>query len=335
MRWHKHLYQKRRGFNFFISLSVYAAIILVFGKSLGISSNYFVLIPVIMASVCFGIKGGLLVGALGLPMNLTLFELLGHLEYSPESKLIAEIFGVTAGGTLGYFSDYFFKLQDEIRKRRETEDSLRMVLQEREILLRELHHRVKNNLNIIKSLVQLQLNRTDNEDFSRESEKLIQRIYSISLVHEQLFSHNFSSSAILLTDYLKELTSNITLSLEHRPVKITYRFDEDDRNLCMEDATPCGLIVNEVLTNCIKYAFDGIDSPQIEISVGAGERSHEITISDNGNGFDPSLAAGNGLGRKLISALVNQLKGTSEYISSPGRGTVFRLSFPVLESCRS
>ena len=333
MRIHRELYSSHRGFNFFLSVAVYIGIVLIFGHRLGISSNYFVLIPVVMGSICFGFAGGLVVGILGLPMNLILFELLGHMEFSPESKLIAEVFGISAGVFLGYFSDYFFKLQHEIQKRQETEEHLREALRDREVLLREVHHRVKNNLNIIKSLVQLQLNRSDNEEFSRESEKLIQRIYSISLVHEQLFSQNFTSS-IPLTEYIRELVSNVALSLDGRNVKIDFRFEEDSRTLCMEDATPCGLIVNEVLTNCLKYAFPGIQNPEITVSVAREDQNHLISIADNGVGFQPREGNGNGLGRKLIAALVSQLGGTSEYSPNPVGGTVFSFRFPDPAACR-
>ena len=144
-------------------------VVLGTGTYLGISANYFVILPVLIVSLVCGFPGGLIAGVCALPANLFLFWLLGHAEYSPASKIIAELSGVFVGSAFGFLSDYFRKMIREMEKRKEAERELRRSLGEKEILLRELQHRVKNNLNLIKGLIQLQRNRSSDPAFREAS----------------------------------------------------------------------------------------------------------------------------------------------------------------------
>jgi hypothetical protein len=103
---------------------IYAAILFIFGDSLAVSSNYFVIIPLTAAALGFGHWGGLAAGLLALPLNLLLFRALGHPEFSPASKLIAEFSGVAVGLVFGFLADYFREIEREIKKRMATEEAL-------------------------------------------------------------------------------------------------------------------------------------------------------------------------------------------------------------------
>jgi hypothetical protein len=156
---YSHLFGRRRFLTLAVSITLYSASVLALGSTVRVSTNYFVLLPVIIASVGYGLYAGLASGALALPANLLLYAIIGHPEFSPESKLIAELSGIILGTILGYLSDYHRKLDAERRLRKETEAELTRTLRDREALFREVHHRVKNNLNLVKSMINLQVKR--------------------------------------------------------------------------------------------------------------------------------------------------------------------------------
>jgi glucose-6-phosphate-specific signal transduction histidine kinase len=207
-RVYRELFVRHRALSFPLFLAAYAALFYFLGDRLGVSANYFVILPVLVSALCFGTVGGIVGGLLGLPANLALFALIGHLEYSPESKPIAEVSGILVGFAFGYLADFFKKLEAEIRRRRAAELRLVLALEEKELLLRELHHRVKNNLTIIKSLVQLQRNRSSDPEFLESTDQLIGRIFSISLVHDLLYRHDKPLS-MDLEDYLRGIATNV------------------------------------------------------------------------------------------------------------------------------
>jgi two-component sensor histidine kinase len=324
-----NIHTKRSGkiklLNIGISLILYAVTVLLFGNQLKISSNYFIIIPVIAFSFSFGLKGGIASGILALPLNLVMFKLLGHPEYSPESKLIAETTGIVIGTILGYLSDYYYEIEIEINRRREAEEKLLEMVQEKEILIQEIHHRVKNNLNIVKSLIQLQLNRSTNKEFKKEGEKLIQRIYSISRVHEQLYKGSNMSSPSL-SKYIPTLVNDILSGIDEGRLQISYDIKIPKTEITLEQATSLGLILNEVITNAIKHSLSLVESPEMEILIRKKTKGIIIELINNAPTFIPKTDNYDGLGLKLIKTLCNQLGADYEYI--PSRGTTFRLTLP-------
>jgi two-component sensor histidine kinase len=315
-----------------VAVIAYAATILLFGDSLAVSSNYFVLVPVIAAALGFGAWAGLAAGAVALPANLLLFYALGHPEFSPASKLIAEISGIGVGFTFGCLADYFSKVESEIKRRIYTEDALRDALAEKGLLLRELNHRVKNNLNVIKSLVQLQRNRSKDPVFLEASDELIGRIFAISLVHDQL-NKDQALSMVNPSEYLRALVGNVESGLGLGDSSIGLELDTGERSLQMEAATSLGLIVNEVLTNSIKYAAPCRDGkPSIRLSFRADESSYRLVIVDDGPGPDSETRDG-GLGLKLVRALARNLGGAASLEAVQGEcgptGARFELTFPT------
>lgn len=326
-RFLRNLHTSRSSFNKLlmigISLIIYSLVIMLFGNRLKISANYFIIIPLIAVSFSCGFKGGILMGILALPMNLLMFRLLGHPEYAPESKLIAEITGITIGTILGYLSDYYYEIEVEIERRRTAERKLRQSVNEKEILIHEVHHRVKNNLNIVKSLIQLQINRSIDQNFIGEAEKLIRRIYSISRVHEQLYKGNKIATPSL-SEYLPQLVEDILSGIGEGRLLVDYRIDVPLTELSIEQATSLGLIVNEVLTNAVKYSLPLVEIPKLEIVLRIEGQETIIELKNNAPTFLPGRDEYNGLGLKLIKTLCDQLGAKYEYL--PGNGTTFRLS---------
>ena len=321
---HRSLFLRYKKLSIIASFAMYVSIMLFLGNLLRISSNYFILLPLMTVIFSYGLVGGVVIGLLGLPLNLLMFHILGHPEYAPESLIIAELFGIIIGVAMGYLSDFFSKLNREIHKRRITEEKLRKTLADKEILLEEIHHRVRNNLNIIKSLISLQLSRVSDPAFKEECEKLKQRIFSISLVHDQLFHQN-NSVSLDLKEYLSSLLDNL-LSLSIQPgVRLDSVWPQDPLSIESDKAIYIGLIVQEVVINALKYAFQGTEFPELNFKLALQDDQIHISITDNGCGFDPAESS-DGLGMKLIYSLSCQLNGSFGY--KKGRGTVFTLDFP-------
>jgi two-component sensor histidine kinase len=333
------IFIRYRAASLLATLAIYAAVILAFGEALAVSSNYFVILPLAAVAIGYGALGGLVGGLVALPANLLLFGAIGHPEYSPASKLIAELSGVAVGLLVGRLSDYFREVDVEIKKRVATEEELRKALEEKELLLRELNHRVKNNLSVIKSLVQLQRSRSEDPAFLEATGELIGRIFAISLVHDQL-DNDRSLASVDPAQYLAALVSNIEsglLGLE--PASVALDIDTGGRLLQTEAALSLGLIVNEVLTNAFKHALPSSGGrPAIRLSLRGGEGGYRLVITDEGPGPADSEAS-SGLGLKIVHSLARNLGGTASLepivaADAEGReavaGARFELVFPEL-----
>lgn len=215
----------------------------------------------------------------------------------------------------------------DITERKRAEERIRRSLREKEVLLSEVHHRVKNNMAVISSLLALQsrhLNDVRDRDMFKESQG---RIRSMALIHERLYQNN-DFAHIDLPDYFSALVNNIkntfTISSELR-----VNLEVEHVNLDIDTLVPCGLIINELLTNAFKYAFEGHASPEIGIAIRKlDSSSFALTVSDNGAGLPPGfdVTHSTGLGLQLVNTLCRQIKGTLE--TSNSGGAVFSLTFP-------
>ena len=201
---------------------------------------------------------------------------------------------------------------NDITELKEKEEKLRASLREKEILLRELHHRVKNNLQIISSLLRLQARHTDDERVSRLLSESQHRINSISLIHEK-FYRSESLAEIKLGEYTKSLINELFRSYgtDKNRVQVELRFKEI--LLPIDKAIPAGLIINELVSNVLSYAFPAGKKGKLEIGITSPEKKMvEITVRDNGVGIPDSVSfdSPSTLGFRLIKILVNdQLKG--------------------------
>ncbi len=325
---HRFLFVSHPFASFAASLAVYSGIILAFGTRLEVSGNYFVVLPLIAAALGGGRTLGMAAGALGLPANLLLFSIIGHPEYSPASKVIAEGFGVVLGSSLGYLADYYRELADEIEKLARTEDSLRKALREKELLLKELNHRIKNNLNVIKSLVQLQRNRSSDPAFVAAADELVNRILAISLVHDRLYEGG--SLLDNPRDYLQAIAANAASALAAAPTSVSVEVEVGEQALPPEAAVSLGIVANEALTNAMKHGRPG-GAVALSLVEEAGE--FVLTVRDEGCGVALSAYESEGLGMRIIRALAAQLGGRASLDSGPGPGgeaggTVLEMRWP-------
>jgi len=332
------LFGPRRAFTLTISLAVYSAAVLSLGPAIGVSTNYFVLLPVIIISVGYGLYPGLIAGALALPANLILYRILGHPEYSPESKFLAELSGIILGTVLGYLSDYHRKLDAERTLRKETEAELRRALRDREALFREVHHRVKNNLNLVKSMITLQTTRSNDKEFKEAGAALNGRIMTMSFVHERLY-RTPELSSISMDGYLGDLAqalASATGKPEHAP---ELALDLSRCSVSLDVAVPLGLIVNELMTNVMRHAQTDDGPVKVRIFMNCEGGRLVLAVQDNGSGFagleegkkirveDAVAQYPHRMGFTLLDLMTIQLGGEGYFERRDG-WTEFRLVFP-------
>ncbi|WP_337181007.1 histidine kinase dimerization/phosphoacceptor domain -containing protein [Shinella sp.] len=197
---------------------------------------------------------------------------------------------------------------------------LRNTLADNQLLLREIHHRVKNNLQAVQSVIQLQRLPAEVQ------QSLIDRIAAMVAVHEQIYRHDAFSRLCardLLTSVVEKLVAAYGL-----PVAVDY--DIDDIAVTSDNATALALLTNEVLTNSLKYAFPEGRAGHISIALKSlGARRARLVIRDDGVGFDPESAR-QGMGSRLIRGVVSQMNGTHGF--EHGNGTVFMAELEIVES---
>jgi len=209
---------------------------------------------------------------------------------------------------------------DDITLRKQYEDELIGTIHEKEALLREVHHRVKNNFQIISSLINLQAANTADQTALRDLQR---RIHSMALVHELLYESEDISSIDIRT-YIERLVSSIMEG--YRSEGIGYRTEIARLNVPIETAIPLGLIINELITNSLKHAFRGRGEILIKLE---GDDKYTLTVADNGAGLPENfiMEESDSLGLQLVRGLVDQLEGDLEV--SVGEGTEFRIKFSV------
>jgi PAS domain S-box-containing protein len=216
----------------------------------------------------------------------------------------------------------------DVTERRRAEQQINASLNEKEILLKELHHRVKNNLQVICSLLNLQ-SRSIGDRRALELFAATQaRVKSMALLHDLLYRSK-DLGTIDFADYIRSLTVNLFRSYAPDPETVTLKLDLDPVSLGLDAALPCGLIINELISNALKHAFPAGQPGEIRVTLSAHSGStYELTISDNGKGLpaESDLAAGASSGLQLVATLIDQLGGALE-VQRNG-GTQFRLRFP-------
>jgi PAS domain S-box-containing protein len=198
----------------------------------------------------------------------------------------------------------------DITERQRAEEQIQASLREKELLLSEIHHRVKNNLQIVSSLLSLQSNYVTDADALAMFGESQQRVKSMALIHEKLYqSEDFAH--IDFSDYLTALTSDLS-SAYYRP-SVRLVIDSSMTGVDITTAIPCGLIVNELVTNALKHAFPGEREGIITVNLRTNDAgTHVLSVSDDGVGFPEDLDFRNttSLGLQLVTALVDQLDGT-------------------------
>ncbi|MGV1099385.1 sensor histidine kinase [Thiovibrio sp. JS02] len=219
-------------------------------------------------------------------------------------------------------------LEEEIAQRQAAQSQAETSLWEKELLLKEIHHRVKNNMQIISSLLRMQARRLGDARILEIINESRSRIGAIALVHKALYGPG-NLSSVSLHEYVQELTTQLFDFYAVEQDRITLSTDVETISLNIETATPCGLIINELVTNSFKYAFPGDRKGEITVSLKRnGQGGYLLRVADNGvglpAGFD--IRSGNSLGLQLVVNLAeHQLQGRLEVTSNGG--TSFAIAF--------
>ncbi len=200
-------------------------------------------------------------------------------------------------------------------------------LSEKEVLLREIHHRVKNNLQIISSLLQKQARLAGDGDAKRMAKEGQERIQSMALIHQNLYQSE-QLSGVNIRSYLEDLGANIGRSNAKPGTDIELELAVEDQYLDLDTAIPVGLILNELLTNAYKYAFPEGGTGQIQVIFQRIGDHFELEVNDSGIGLPPDHAERikKSLGHNLVKGLVRQLEGSIEWLE-PAKGTAVKIEF--------
>ncbi|MBC8231772.1 hypothetical protein H8E77_19655 [bacterium] len=217
-------------------------------------------------------------------------------------------------------------LQKEITERKQAEEQLKALLEEKKVLLREVYHRVKNNMQIIYSLLGLQVGKLGDQRLNEIINDCQNRIRSMALIHDKLCrSEDLTNINFAL--YIKDLAQSLFIAYETRG-KIALKLDLEDVLLSNDSAVPCGLILSELISNSLKHAFPGDMKGEVRINL-CSDDSGKITliVSNNGVDFPEDLDLQNTktLGLQLVNTLIQQLNATIKLDSSGG--TTFKITF--------
>lgn len=215
----------------------------------------------------------------------------------------------------------------DITSRKATEARILASLQEKEILLREIHHRVKNNLQVVSSLFDLQAARRNDPEVQAMLRECRNRVRSMAAIHESLYqAHDLTR--IDLHRYVSGLVDELVGSFGAAS-RVAVQVDIDQVLLDVDQAIPCGLIVNELVSNALKYAFAEGRRGRLIVGVSVGDDEVVLTVADDGPGLPPDLDVDDApsLGLRLVHSLVGQLRGRLDV--ARGRGASFAIAFPL------
>lgn len=216
----------------------------------------------------------------------------------------------------------------DITRIKEAEEQLKKSVHEKETLIKEIHHRVKNNMQVISSILKLQSAYVTDKKTIELLDECRNRIASMAFIHATLYlTKDFTN--INFADYVNNIASNLHQSYVSPDKKIVLKLDVPRVFLHIDDAIPCGLIINELLTNSFKYGFVKKKKGTVGISVKVKKENIILAIWDNGAGFPKKVDYRNteSLGLQLVISLTEQLGGKIKLETRPGEGTKFIIAF--------
>ncbi|MEL7419443.1 MAG: response regulator [Cyanobacteria bacterium J06555_3] len=225
------------------------------------------------------------------------------------------------------------QLQQEVTERQQAEAKLKNSLSEKEILLKEIYHRVKNNLLVVSSILELQTNYIADPEIVKMLRNSQDRIHSMALVHEQLYRSD-NLKEIDLNVYIKALLSKISDSHSNSEKEIALNINTESINLNIETAHSFGLIINELVTNALEHAFVERRQGNIWINLSRTNNAEIVlVIKDDGVGVPPDFDFNNSnsLGLKLVRILTRQIEGEIELDFT--QGTSYKITFSELDYC--
>ncbi len=207
------------------------------------------------------------------------------------------------------------------------ENQLKESLRDKETLIKEVHHRVKNNLQIVSSLLALQGRQVSDEETRGLFNETENRVQSISMIHEKLYRSDDLAS-LDLSEYVNDLVRQLFMSFDVSSSEVSVSVDVPEREMDIDSLIPCGLIINELVSNAFKYAFPSRKDGVLHIGITSPtEGVTELVVRDNGPGLSPEIdiLKTRSMGLRLVNALVKQLKG--ELVINRKGGTGFRITF--------
>jgi two-component sensor histidine kinase len=228
---------------------------------------------------------------------------------------------------IGVINKQYSELTQLLEKSKKDQVLIQSSLKEKEVLLAEIQHRVKNNLSVIIGLFNLQISNSPNEQTRQAINEARNRVLSIAMVHERLYKKE-NLSRINLKPYISELAKEVVRSHPLHP-KIDIMEELDDLDADITKAVPIGLVVNEVITNSLKHAFSSdTEKPSIKVMLTAHFGLIAVKIHDNGKGFPANIERSErSLGLSLIESLAQQIDGSIHMSNS--NGAVVKLTFPI------
>lgn len=229
------------------------------------------------------------------------------------------------GKLLGYRG-----LDRDVTEKKQAEEALHASLAEKTVLLKEVHHRVKNNLQVMASLLNLQIDRTANAEAVAALLDTRNRLHSMALLHEVLYRSE-SLARIDLAAYVEDLCTHLLRSFGPAAGQVRVERRVAPVSLPLEQAVPCGLIVNELVTNALKYGYPAEKAGRVLVEAVLEAGRIVLSVSDNGVGLPPDFdpAAASTLGLQLVMNLAGQLGGRLAWERGAEGGALFRVSFPV------
>lgn len=252
------------------------------------------------------------------------FDVLMGVERATREQVWLSINAIPFGDTTRQVVASFHDVTEARRLNARLLDSLR----EKDVMLREIHHRVKNNLAVVASLFHLQSGYTSDEPILRLLREAQDRVRSMALVHEHLYNSD-DLGAVNLSEYTRSLVEQLFRSYRLPGPAIALAFDIAPVTLGIDQAVPCGLILNELVSNALKHAFPERGGT-LTVALRADADGCELRVADDGVGIPAGLLEGKprSLGLRLIRTLARQLNGTADFRPS-APGTDVRLRFPV------
>jgi len=219
-------------------------------------------------------------------------------------------------------------ISQDITESRQAQEDIRKALHEKEVLLRELYHRTRNNMEVISAMLNLKAAQSSDQSLKQALTDMDSRIRAMALVHQKLYQSQ-NLSVIDLKDYLGELSALMLKTYQRTEGKVKLTFEAESVPVLIDIAIPCGLIINEILTNSLKYAFPGRRKGEIFVRLSrvGGDRL-ELQVADNGVGLKPGfdLRDSTGLGTQIIMRIASHQLGAQVAVETRN-GVTWRISF--------
>jgi two-component sensor histidine kinase len=268
---------------------------------------------------------GLLVALGDRPLGVLAFPIPSSRGYTGEEIGLFGAFARQAAFAL-HHARHYATARRELAECQREEASIQSALAERDLLLREMHHRVKNNLQVVASLLDLQAGTLRDASARQALQESKDRVQSMARIHEYLYK-SADVSRVAMDDYLRHLTTALQQAYNAQRIDLSVQVDVGPFDV--ERAIPCALIVNELVSNAFKHAFPAGRTGEVVVALQSRDDQHVLTVRDTGVGLPPHTdpQSADSLGLRLVGMLAKQIGGML-HLASEG-GAIARIAFPV------